>query len=270
LASRDGSLWIGTDSGLAHWDNRELVTPPAADGHISSIIERQNGEIWFSRIQRFHRTGGVCEVLGERIKCYGKPDGLPFDAAIALAEDRSGNLWFGDPSTVVRWNGSSVRAFSPKALEGNLSDGVTGIAAAPDGPVWLGFAIRGPGLGLQKVVNDVLTPFVTPELNSSNLIVITLFLDRQNSLWVGTESQGIYRIHGQTVDHFGAADGLSSNFINAFYEDHEGDLWIVTSRGIDCFRDLRVTSVTGREGLPMEEVDSVLASRDGTIWAGSP
>ena len=188
----------------------------------------------------------------------------------ALAEDTSGNLWFGDPSTVVRWNGSSVRTFSPHGLKGNRSDGVTGIAAAPDGSVWLGFAIRGPGLGLQKVVNDVLTPFVTPELDSSTLIVNTLFLDRQKSLWVGTESQGIYRIHGRTVDHFGAADGLSSNFVNTFYEDHEGDLWVATSRGIDCFRDLRVTSFTGREGLPMEEVDSVLASRDGTIWAGGP
>ena len=270
LASRDGSLWIGTDSGLAHWNNRELVTPPAADGHVNSIIERQNGEIWFSRVQRFQQNGAVCKVLGERIKCYGKHDGLPLDTGNALAEDTSGNLWFGDPSTVVRWNGSSVRTFSPQGLEGNRSDGVTGIAAAPDGSVWLGFAIRGPGLGLQKVVNDVLTPFVTPELDSSSLIVNTLFLDRQKTLWVGTESQGIYRIHGHTVDHFGVADGLSSNFVNTFYEDHEGDLWIATSRGIDCFRDLRVTSFTGREGLPMEEVDSVLASRDGTIWAGGP
>jgi signal transduction histidine kinase/streptogramin lyase len=119
-------------------------------------------------------------------------------------------------------------------------------------------------------VNDVLTPFVTPELDSSTLIVNTLFLDRHNSLWIGTESQGIYRIRGRTVDHFAASDGLSGNFVNAFYEDHEGDLWIATSGGIDCFRDLRVASFTGREGLPMEEVDSVLASRDGTIWVGGP
>ena len=70
------------------------------------------------------------------------------------------------------------------------------------------------------------------------------------------------------VDHFGTADGLSSDFIQRLYEDREGDLWVATSRGVDCFRDLRVTSYGRREGLPSEEVDSVLASRDGTIWAG--
>jgi ligand-binding sensor domain-containing protein len=58
LGSRDGSLWIGTDSGLAHWNNRELVILRDALGQINSIIERPNGEIWFSRVQRFQQAGG--------------------------------------------------------------------------------------------------------------------------------------------------------------------------------------------------------------------
>jgi Signal transduction histidine kinase len=269
LGSRDGSLWIGTNSGLAHWNNQKLVILPDALGTISSIIERSNGEIWFSLVQVFRQTGAVCQVIGDRTKCYGKSEGIPVAGASVLTEDRSGNLWFGDSTTVVRWNGSSFRAFSPSALKGNQSDGVTGIAGDQDGSIWLGFSIRGPGVGLQKVVNDVLKPLITPELDSSTLIVNTLFLDSQNSLWIGTGSQGIYRIHGQSVDHFGRADGLSSDFVAGFYEDRERDLWVATSRGIDCFRDVRVTSFTNREGLP-DEVDSVLASRDGTVWAGGP
>jgi signal transduction histidine kinase len=270
LGSRDGSLWIGTDAGLSHWNNRKLVTFADPVGHVNSIIEKSNGEIWFSLIQHSQPLAAVCQVIGERTKCYGQSEGLPISTANSLAEDASGNLWFGNESTVVRWNGSSSRTFSPQALKGNQADGVVGIAAAPDGSVWLGFAMRGPGVGLQKVVNDALNPFVTPELDSSTLIVNALFLDRENNLWIGTEKQGIYRIHDRIVDHYGSADGLSSDFVAAFYEDHEGDLWVATSRGIDCFRDLRVTSFTGREGLPMEEVDSVLAARDGTVWAGGP
>lgn len=270
LGSRDGSLWIGTDVGLAHWNNRELVIFAEPHGQVNSIVERSDGEIWFSFVQQYPHTAAVCQVIGERTKCYGKSEGLPVSTAAALAEDASGNLWFGNERTVVRWNGGSSRTFSPQALKGNHADGVVAIAGAPDGSVWLGFAVRGPGVGLQKVVNDALKPFVSPELDSSTLIVNALLLDRHNSLWIGTERRGIYRIRGRTVDHFGSAEGLSSDFVDAFHEDREGDLWVATSRGVDCFRDLRVSSFTAREGLPMEEVDSVLVSRDGTVWVGGP
>lgn len=43
-----------------------------------------------------------------------------------------------------------------------------------------------------------------------------------------------------------------------------------TAKGIDCFRDLRVATFSTREGLTVDEVDSVLASKDGTVWASGP
>ena len=64
-------------------------------------------------------------------------------------------------------------------------------------------------------------------------------------------------------------DGLSSDSVNSFYQDREGDLWITTSRGIDRFHDTRVASFSIREGLTAESVGSVLAARDGTVWIGT-
>jgi signal transduction histidine kinase/ligand-binding sensor domain-containing protein len=270
LGSSDGSLWIGTDSGVAQWKNQQLTMISGSQARITSIIERASGEIWFSSIPLSDQTGGICRVSGQQAQCFGPRDGIPLKSAAVLSEDRSGSLWFGDQSKVVQWDGSSVRIFAPPALIGNQADGLRGMVAASDGSVWLGFNTRGPGVGLQNVVGDGLKTFVTHELDSSTLEVTTLLLDRQNSVWVGTISQGIFRIHGAVVDHYGSADGLSSDYILQLYEDREGDVWAATSRGIDCFRDLRVTSYTRREGLPSEEVDSVLASRDGTIWAGGP
>jgi signal transduction histidine kinase len=101
------------------------------------------------------------------------------------------------------------------------------------------------------------------------LVVNALLLDGENTLWVGT-SQGLYRIRGQQVGHFGSSDGLSSDYVSGLHEDREGNMWVATSQGLDCFRDLPVTTYTIREGLPAGEVDSVLASRDGTIWSGGP
>ena len=149
-----------------------------------------------------------------------------------------------------------------------MSDGVTAIVAQPDGMVLAGIQRSGPGLGLERVVNGALRPFTVPEFDGSSLAVTALMSDRQGSLWIGTEAEGIYRVHDDKVDRFRSSDGLSGDYITALYEDSGGDVWVATTKGLDCFRDLRVTSIPGLAGLGTDEVDSVLASHDGTIWAG--
>src|SRR5215469_13310338 len=136
LGSSDGSLWIGTDSGVAQWKNQHLTVISGSQSRITSIIERANGEVWFSNIPLSDQTGGVCRVSGQQAQCFGPRDGIPVKlGSDALGEDRSGYLWFGDPSKVVQWDGSSVRVFAPPALKGNQADGLRGMVAAPDGSV---------------------------------------------------------------------------------------------------------------------------------------
>jgi len=147
-------------------------------------------------------------------------------------------------------------------------DGVTSLVANSDGSLWVGIALAGRGLGLQQLAQGAWKPFVVPGLDGSTLGVQALFLDHENALWIGTYKQGIYRIHGRGVDHFYTADGLSSDSVYQFYEDHEGNLWVATPKGIDCFRDVRVATFSTREGLATPEVDSVFAAQDGTVWIG--
>src|SRR6266481_5311033 len=105
-------------------------------------------------------------------------------------------------------------------------------------------------------------------LDGTTLTVTALHIDRDGALWVGTFSKGVYRIHGETVDHFGATDGLSGDSVIQLFEDREGTLVVTTPKGLDTFRDLGVVTFSTREGLSTDEVDSVLAARDGPVWAG--
>jgi signal transduction histidine kinase len=57
--------------------------------------------------------------------------------------------------------------------------------------------------------------------------------------------------------------------VTGLFQDREGSIWIATSRGIDNFHDLRVASFSTRQGLSADQVDSVLASRDGSVWIGT-
>jgi ligand-binding sensor domain-containing protein len=112
-------------------------------------------------------------------------------------------------------------------------------------------------------------PFVTPDFDGSKLEVYAVLLDRDDNLWVATQGKGLFRIHGNVVDHYGRTDGLSSDAVSGLFEDREGILWAATTNGVDSFRDPRVTTFSALEGLGKDAAFGVLASRDGTIWVAN-
>jgi ligand-binding sensor domain-containing protein len=248
LGARDGSLWIGTEDGLAHLLKNHLFVYPTHDRWvIVSILEDRAGQIWVDRQTTGDRTHPLCRALAATLRCYGKEDGVDAFGSGPLAEDSSGELWVGASTTLVGWRPGAVKVYRPKVLDSNIGQsGVTGLASPRDGSLWVGIEVSGRSGGLQHMAAGLMKPFVSPQLNGANLEVLTLKLDHRNDLWVGT-SQGLYRIRGSDVEHYGAADGLSSDWANGIFEDHEGNLWILTSQGIDMFRDLAVKSISRHE-----------------------
>src|SRR5882762_2128116 len=272
LGGRDGSLWIGTSMGLARWRNGNLTNYSDATGSIMAILEDRDGTIWIARANLSDTNGPLCKITNTRLRCYGRDDGLALPYAVTLANDSLGNVWAAGGLMVSRWQTSSADTYVPAGLNpAEIFNGVLAPASRPDGSLWVGLVHAGKGGGLQQLAQGAWKPFVTPEFDGSTLKVTALLLDRDSSLWVGTLNQGIYRIQGNRVDHFRGSDGLSGDAVsvNGLFQDREGNIWVSTSRGIDKFHDLRVTSFSTRQGLTSDQVNSVLASRDGTMWIGS-
>jgi len=269
LAARDGSLWIGTLRGLSHWINQDLINYSSyANADVVPLVEEENGTIWALRVGIADGTGPLCEVKGTAIRCYGKADGIPQEKYFILTRDSAGNSWLGGMTSVTRWRSGSSQTYPLSRRRPNFNPGVCALAPRPDASLWVGMCDPGPGIGLQQLSQGVWKPFVVPGLDSSTLQVVTLLMDRQNALWVGTLGHGIYRIHGPEVDHFGTTDGLTSDTVYKFFEDREGNLWVATNKGLDQFRDLSITTFSTREGLTTPAVSTVQAMRDGSIWIG--
>jgi len=270
LGARDGSLWIGTDAGLAHLVNNRLILYQKNEGwSVANIFEDRDGKIWFARVRPDDKTHPLCQVHDAGVDCYGSKDGVDVFGAGAIAQDPSGDLWVGGNTTYVRWRPGVSKVYRPQALQSNEGNGgVRGLLPAADGSLWVGMALAVRGAGLQHMVDGTSKPFVAPNLNGETLEVQALYIDRQDSLWVGTTG-GLYRIRGTEVDHYESANGLSGDWVKKIFEDREGNVWVATSRGIDMFRDLRVKSFSKREGLIEGEVESVSASRDGNVWIGT-
>src|SRR6267378_4227880 len=272
LGARDGSLWIGTSMGLARWQNGNLTAYRDAPGSIMAILEDRAGTIWIARANLSDAKGPLCKVADTEVRCFGRDDGIALPYAVTLANDSLGNIWLGGGLMVSRWQISSSDTYVPAGLNpAEIFNGVLALAGRPDGSVWVGLVHAGKGGGLQQLAQGAWKPFIAPEFDGSTLEVTALLLDRDKSLWVGTLNQGIYRIQGNRVDHFRSSDGLSGDpvSVNGLFQDREGNIWIATSRGIDKFHDIRVASFSTRQGVSSDQVNSVLASRDGTVWIGN-
>ena len=270
LGTRDGSLWIGTGFSISRWKDGELTNYPEVTGRIESIVEDDEGAVWMARTQPTDKMGPLCRIKNEELKCFGVNDGIPFALAIQLSKGTAGELWIGGYSELCRWKpGSCTSYFANPSRRPETFASLRGIATAPDGSVWIVINRASKVLQLEEFNHGVWASRTFPEIHTVNSNVTTLFVDRNDTLWVGTADHGVFRIRGTNVDHFGSADGLSGDAVGRLFQDAEGTLWIVTSGGIDNFHDLKVASYSMREGLSAAGASSVLAARDGTVWIGN-
>ena len=264
LSSSDGTLWIGTATRLLSWKNNTLAEH--VRGRINAIIEDRQHRIWVARSRPPDASGGLCQAAGEQPRCIGGDDQLRLPYAVTLSEDRQGNLWVGTSGQLLRWREDSHQSFFREQLaqfEGLQA--VSSVVSVGDGSVWA--AISRAGFGVFRIVNG--TPekatFKGPGTENTH----ALFVDRDQSVWMGTGSDGIYRVSSGRIDNFRSEGGLSSNTITGFFEDREGSLWVATSKGLDRFRDTRIVTFSTAEGLAADLAGSVLAADDGRVWIGN-
>jgi signal transduction histidine kinase/ligand-binding sensor domain-containing protein len=269
LGARDGSLWVGTERGLSHFEHGRVTNLLEADeadvDHISA--DRQNG-LWLwhsgSRAQQ-----PLCHVEYNKPICFGPEAGIQPQTTFSVLAEDSGQVWIGTSTALLEWRQGQLETYPLHGLEANANaEGVVALAADSDGAILVGVARNGPGLGLERFQNGALTPVTAPGFDGSKLDVLSLLVDRDNALWVGTSDNGIYRVYRDRAEHFSTADGLSGVSVRRLFQDGEGTVWAVTDKGIDHFRDRPVVSIARRPDFYSTEVDLVLTTRDGSLWVG--
>src|ERR1700730_10359341 len=134
---------------------------------------------------------------------------LPRSILYWLMERRG---WLGGQTALVHWHDGVSETYPIDALKSNVGQpGIAGLARGPDGSLWVGILAPGHGRGLGRLMNAVFQPFVTHSFDGSKLAVHNMLFDRDGNLWVGTNGNGIFRIRGNLVDHYGRADGLAGD-----------------------------------------------------------
>ncbi len=272
VGERRGGLWVLGEKGIvrlkdglrtSHFD-LEGIMPNA-----SNLSEDADSSLWVVRGEN-GISEPVCHITEHAIKCFGKADGIPISPIDAIVEDGTGGFWLGGQTALVHWHSGVSEIYPIEGLKSNTgAPGIMSLARGPDGSVWVGIVSKGPGQGLARFEQRAVRSFVTRTFDGSKFGIFALHFDREGNLWVGTDNDGVFRVHGNAVDRYARAEGLSGDFVRTLFEDREGIVWAATSNGIDKFHDPLVTSFSTLEGLAKDWAVGVSASRDGTIWVAN-
>lgn len=202
------------------------------------------------------------------------PAGL---APTAMLQDRSGMMWIGTQTGLVRWDGHQFqRDFGDLAKRDDLrSANVTALYEDDSGLLWIG--TFGNGLLRLDPRTGAIKAITAGPQGLSGSQVTAMAADRQGGLWVGTD-QGLNRLElatgrvQQDAEH-GIPLGLPQNIDPAaLLLDRRGDLWAAMSYGLFVLRagarffELVPLPAGDR---PAEDLLSLIEDSTGRLWIGT-
>lgn len=239
LQTSSGDIWAGTaDSGLVRLAPGEEEFRPVAGpegrrhNQVYSLLEDKLGQIWVGTaagVQIYDQAGNLLRNMRHD---PANPFSISNDIVLDLYQDRSGIIWVGTlGGGVSRWNPRSLSLgpHTPRWLGGAH---VNAFAELQEGDLLVGTI--GSGLVRLDDRGERMGEYEFPPAFSglSDQRVMSLLLDRQNRLWIGTQQAGLYMhdpAKGQ-VRHFpGSSRGelgtLAAAGIMSLAEGPQGQIW---------------------------------------------
>lgn len=254
---RAGTVWAGTQAGLARYRDGRFVREPAAaaiDGkRVYTLLGDRDGNLWATADGE-----GLCRLNAAGFECDREVEGLTHDVVRSMLEDREGNLWIGATSSGVHRISDSKLATTTGALDTNS---VRALAEARDGTLWAGT----DGAGLARIERGALRAYEHNDRIASAFIR-ALHPDEHGRLWVGT-IVGLDRVAADgTVASFDKSDGLPGAIVFALADDGSGGRWIGTSGGLARIgADDRVVALAAAGP---HDIRALHQDRRGTLWIG--
>jgi len=279
-ADREGSLWIGTNSGLARWAAGKMqalpITDSLAKASILTLMEDREGNLWAGT-----EADGLHILRDQRFHTIGAREGLSSDLTTAVVEGAAGKLWVGTSggglNALPRGASAAGAATIYPVRNVLLSDVILSLAATPDGDLWVGTPD-----GLNRIRGGAVFAFTSADGLPDDFIR-SLLLDTDGSLWIGTRRGLTHwiepgaRLSGGakgtratgTMETFTQANGLGSDLVGAMTRDSKGDLWVATFAGLSRLQGGKITNYTIANGLSSNVITALLARKNGTLLIGT-
>ena len=298
----EGNVWVATNIGLSSFNGTDYKNYPtqifsaAFENRVKTIFVSSHNEVWFACM-----GGGVQKMSADSIINYNADSGFTNSQVSAISEDKNGNLLLatGDGDF---YNFNSLEF---KKIEYDLSNHIYSLFNDSNGIIWIGTE---KGLvkhqsGKNKEYFDLFSGFQSRSIltiNESfngdfwlgsvrgvfkfngheverydmdkgftNVLVNTVFRDREGSIWFGSEGRGAFRLAIKNYRLLDRSNGLSGNVVFAIKKDKKDNYWLgYSANGVDKITEGVIEHVKLSKHPAAQKVAEI-AIGDTAIWFGT-
>jgi signal transduction histidine kinase/ligand-binding sensor domain-containing protein len=271
----DGSLWMGSESGLFNFDGqtfRPFESPPGEPklptGEVNSLLMTKAGTLWvaFSKV-------GLARVAAGRVTLYDTADAKPIGLVGQLLEAPEGNIWAIDSrQRLIRFGTDGTWRIEPAPTSALIA----GLFVDSANTLWLAQD------GFLYTRSLPQTSYVRTEIRAN---VVTGFAETPNrEIWMNdydaTTSRGrtqqisptgrLIRIHSQGLPESGmivaTAEGslIVTSFTAGLRRMSPDEMSLPPIVRANAERDI----ITRAHGLSSDATRAVMVDADGNIWIG--
>jgi signal transduction histidine kinase/ligand-binding sensor domain-containing protein len=238
------------------------------------------GEWWINlngKLYRFPKVNRIEQLAHTKpSREYSSQDGLTGDTVLTIFEDSRGDLWMSTAyetrDRLTRWNRATETFLRYTEADGLPSfNSPSTFCEDHSGNIWIGFTAG----GLARYANGQFRFFSLKE-GTAPPAITSLFLDQAKRLWIGTSTEGVFRVDEPANEqprfvNYTTKEGLNSHNVRCFTEDNAGQIYIGTSRGVDRLdpQTNSMKSYTIADGLANSFITCAFRDDTGNLWFGT-
>lgn len=255
---KQGNLWLATEGQgvyrqTARGERTQLTTQQGLPSNvISSVLSTDDGSVWLGTGRGLVRLNSEDESFALK-----QVNGLPEVPVLALTAYNDG-LLIGTERGLYQYQAGQVSVFSPQLMNLPVS-----VLLAFDNQIWVGTTDRGllrySDAGLESLNMAAGLP---------NNRILSLFHDRENSIWVGTNG-GLFRLRDAPFVTLTTEQGLAGNYIRSVLSHSDGSVWVGSSQGVSRITKQGVEAIDLSAYSDAQSVLSMVEGPDGSVWIGT-
>lgn len=221
-------VYSGSERGFAAFNGKTweiTATEGLVNNDVNDIFKDNDGRVWFCT------QGGISVLDKYNWSTYTEtPNGEVIEWVTKGIQDKQGNYWFTTVHGIYKFDGENWTTYNTNVNE-IFGGWGQDIIEGEDGNIW--FATWGNLLRYDG------TDWKVYNLNDGMLsqYIEGLYIDNYNNIWIGSRG-GVSMWDGQEFTHYPITDpNINESIISSFYEDEDGNMIAVTSKGLIILRD---------------------------------